>query len=761
MTSRHAGGYRRSLSIWGLWVGTLAVTALHFAASVASAVPGLANPRWSPDGRHLALSDDCGNGMYLYDTQTETCVRITDAPGSGYACNWSADSKKLGFKLLVPVAGSVFPLQMPVVFDVQQQKVFALHTAVPRAGVPSFSSNGLTAFTIDRDLRIVDSSGKLVKSVPLGHYANLAPVSPDGTKVAYNTADDQVAVLELATGQSTRLTSDQNGYFGPVWSPDSARLAVSTIAARLKSIDIQAKRMHDLDEGTNPSWAPDCRTIFYSRTDRIDGVQVLDSDIYHIQSDGSGKTRLAAGDGHRKASARLSPDGRNIAFVSLTDGRLYRAPLTKATSDGGRTGETTTYSTGQLIGLAKEALSATTSSADTLTAFVQTGSSASPPIEAATSVSLLRPIPYVHQVYDTPDAFDGNWACGATSAIMAINYYGILPYWDVTCSTPYSHVSHYGRYVSDIYTYNGVTYNIRAKDASGQWAYGGYAYIVRNNWADTKGYMRDYIINHGLSSAVDWSPTWEKLQTEVNNDDPCVVLNSLTSAGHYITTIGYYTTQRTAVFNDPYGNKNTPGYPSYDGAGALYDWPGYNNGFQNLNTVHCFIYCRGGLPPLITGQPAGQIVEWRSNTSLAVTAVGEGALGYQWQKNGTDLTNSGRYSGAQSTTLTIAYATEQESGDYRCLVSNAFGETVSNSATLTVLPPPAPPGDMDRDGDVDQKDFGLFQACISGGLTPQGDPACADARLDNDSDVDQMDVGLFLGCVSGPQVPASFECLAP
>ena len=42
------------------------------------------NPVWSPDGRHLALSDDHHNGVYVLDTHAHTCVQITDAPSSGY-----------------------------------------------------------------------------------------------------------------------------------------------------------------------------------------------------------------------------------------------------------------------------------------------------------------------------------------------------------------------------------------------------------------------------------------------------------------------------------------------------------------------------------------------------------------------------------------------------------------------------------------------------------------------------------------------------
>ena len=53
------------------------------------------------------------------------------------------------------------------------------------------------------------------------------------------------------------------------------------------------------------------------------------------------------------------------------------------------------------------------------------------------------------------------------------------------------------------------------------------------------------------------------------------------------------------------------------------------------------------------------------------------------------------------------------------------------------------PGDMDRDGDVDQSDFGLFQACLSGSIIAQTDPACAGAKLNADTVVDRLDLAIF------------------
>jgi hypothetical protein len=71
---------------------------------------------------------------------------------------------------------------------------------------------------------------------------------------------------------------------------------------------------------------------------------------------------------------------------------------------------------------------------------------------------------------------------------------------------------------------------------------------------------------------------------------------------------------------------------------------------------------------------------------------------------------------------------------------------------------PAVGPDMDRDADVDQSDFGLFQACYSGAFAVQNDPACAEARLDADNDVDGDDLAIFAGCVSGPGAYANPAC---
>ncbi len=72
--------------------------------------------------------------------------------------------------------------------------------------------------------------------------------------------------------------------------------------------------------------------------------------------------------------------------------------------------------------------------------------------------------------------------------------------------------------------------------------------------------------------------------------------------------------------------------------------------------------------------------------------------------------------------------------------------------------PPLVTGDFDRDGDVDQKDYGHLQACLTGAGVSQTLAACENATLDADDDVDKDDMGVFQLCVSGPDTTANPAC---
>jgi hypothetical protein len=86
----------------------------------------------------------------------------------------------------------------------------------------------------------------------------------------------------------------------------------------------------------------------------------------------------------------------------------------------------------------------------------------------------------------------------------------------------------------------------------------------------------------------------------------------------------------------------------------------------------------------IITQPFASSVCSGNSIALDCEAIG-GTVTYQWTKNGVDIVNGGRISGAQSTTLVIANSVLLDAADYQCKVISSCGSVLnSNLATITV-----------------------------------------------------------------------------
>jgi uncharacterized repeat protein (TIGR02543 family) len=94
--------------------------------------------------------------------------------------------------------------------------------------------------------------------------------------------------------------------------------------------------------------------------------------------------------------------------------------------------------------------------------------------------------------------------------------------------------------------------------------------------------------------------------------------------------------------------------------------------------------------PTITTHPISQTITEGQSVTFTVVATGDEPLSYQWKKDGDNLTDGGRISGATTATLTISNAQASDAGSYTVVVTNAAGSVTSDAATLTVnAAPPA------------------------------------------------------------------------
>ena len=93
------------------------------------------------------------------------------------------------------------------------------------------------------------------------------------------------------------------------------------------------------------------------------------------------------------------------------------------------------------------------------------------------------------------------------------------------------------------------------------------------------------------------------------------------------------------------------------------------------------------IPPSITVPPQSTAVIVGSNAVFSVAVSGSTPLGYQWQRDGLNLANGGRISGARSNVLTIAATITNDEAGYRVSISNFVGSVTSAVVPLAVLVP--------------------------------------------------------------------------
>jgi hypothetical protein len=92
--------------------------------------------------------------------------------------------------------------------------------------------------------------------------------------------------------------------------------------------------------------------------------------------------------------------------------------------------------------------------------------------------------------------------------------------------------------------------------------------------------------------------------------------------------------------------------------------------------------------PAITTQPASQSQPPGATVNFSVVAAGTPALTYQWQKNGSPLSDGGIISGASTANLTLTGVDLPDAGTYTCAVTNGSGVgLISANAVLTIIDP--------------------------------------------------------------------------
>jgi len=210
------------------------------------------DPAWSPNGQFIAFTSYQGVGLqniYLMAADGSNVILQLTTEGNNFDPAWSPDGQQIAFKSYRDGKGDIYVM------------------AANGSNVIRLTTNG----------------------------NNDAPTwSPDGQKIAFQSKRDgewNIYVMKSDGSEVSRLTIEEGK--NPAWSPDGQRVAFVSARTGAASIyvmnidSITAKLLATQGYNNNPTWSPDGKRIAFEQ----------DGDVYVMEADGSGITRLTTDGG--------------------------------------------------------------------------------------------------------------------------------------------------------------------------------------------------------------------------------------------------------------------------------------------------------------------------------------------------------------------------------------------------------------------------------------------------------------------------------
>ncbi len=592
-----------------LWVASLVLVVSSWATQAWGGGPkgwqpgvegqqGLRPAAWSADGSLLAVTGWNRAGLSVVPVGGGPSRQLSVERGAGFHPVWAVGG--FAFKE-VAAGGGGRGVHRVVWADPHTGHREVIETGA-RLGDPSASRDGLLAWSngsrVTLRRRLGPDRWVIVGRLELPGYSNLVELDPAGERLAFSDPAGRVGVRELASGRTSWLT-DAGAYSHPAWSASGKHLLLRGPAERVHVFDAATGIEVANATGLNPAWLPHAKAIVFERVVR-ERFRVLSSSLWLLDLE-AGRTQPLRGGARQLRFARPSPAGSSLGAVDRQSGELRVTALDR--EDG----------LGEAMALLGEA--------------VELDPPPPPPQPDPPPSATVVEVPYLHQLWDTPDDFDGGWSCGPTSCLMVVQKYQKLPDHPISCSWPDPHTSLWGWYVPNEYSFAGYTYDIDGLAKGDVWVKGAHGFICRELGAAYWAYMVDFCNQHGLTS---WQAgtSFGALTAEIDAGYPMYASTSVLGYGHIIVLVGY-DDDHSIVVNDPYGDANGT-WGQYDGEDAVYDWPGYNNGNLEIGLSQLF----GAQGPLVPDWAA------TSTAQSYPAAMLEGSTAQVWVEYQNDGTQS-------------------------------------------------------------------------------------------------------------------------
>jgi TolB protein len=306
--------------------------------NLTKAKAGVGGGVWSPNGKKIALfarpAGERSLDIYVINADGTGATNLTRTKASTeVAPSWSPDSKKLTYLRGSDPSGEIYTdiyvmnsdgtsqtrlikardtkhfevgFESPV-WSPDGEKIAFMRTT--RVDFANSASSSAAPATGPSDLYVMKADGtglsKLSEEMSYAPSPLWSPLwSPDGKEIAFSGAgvkgEKKYVVNADGTEPRELLPNVQAHISSYSWSPNGEKIAIAAVHYRGEldvyvinacgTVQTNLTRTRTIIED-EPSWSPDGKQIAFTRGDV--GHVYVDQDVYVMNSDGTGRTRLA------------------------------------------------------------------------------------------------------------------------------------------------------------------------------------------------------------------------------------------------------------------------------------------------------------------------------------------------------------------------------------------------------------------------------------------------------------------------------------